>query len=58
MIFLLMVRWTRFYNILEDFRSESSGLLTVEAQDRLELAALDGPERRGSAAHPQAFKLP
>lgn len=33
-------------------------ILTWEPQQSLEAAALDGPQRRGGAAHPQTFKLP
>lgn len=35
-----------------------AAVLTRQSQHRLELAALDGPHRGGSAAHPQALELP
>lgn len=41
----------------QDHQSPAGLEVSWQTQDRLEPAALDGPQRVGGAAHPQAFKL-
>lgn len=53
-----MLRLSRHHNSVIAADDYEAAVLTRQSQHRLELAALDGAHRGGSAAHPQALELP
>lgn len=53
-----VLRLSHHHNSIIAADDYKAAVLTRQSQHRLELAALDGPQRGGSTAHPQALELP
>lgn len=53
-----VLRLSHHHNSIIAADDYEAAVLTRQSQHRLELAALDGPQRGGSTAHPQALELP